>query len=51
MIEKPIFWDYITLDSEGVMNGIREDAPESVKKAYEEYLKEELRNKKKGIKV
>lgn len=48
MIEKPIFWDYLIFDKEeGSILGIKEDAPQDVKKAYEEHLK----LKRKGIKV
>ena len=50
MIEKPIFWDYITTDENGSMNGIRQDAPQDVKEAYLVYLKQEAENKKQGIK-
>ena len=49
-IGKPRFWDYITVDKNGCINGIQNNAPEEAKKAYEEYLKEEEINKKKGIK-
>ncbi len=43
-IVKPSFWDYLTLDDEGCVNGIREDAPEEEKEAYRQFLihKEEL---------
>lgn len=51
MIGKPIFWDYITTDDEGELNGIREDAPEDAKKAYEKYLEEKNKLKKEGIKA
>ena len=42
---------YITTDDRGVMNGIREDAPEDIKKAYEDFLKDELERKKTGHKI
>lgn len=51
MIGKPIFWDYITTDDEGELNGIREDAPEDAKKAYEEYLEERIKLIKDGVKI
>lgn len=51
MIGKPIFWDYITTDDDGELNGIREDAPEDAKKAYEEYLEEKNKLIKDGIKI
>jgi len=51
MINRPAFWDYITTDNEGEMNGIREDIPKAIKKEYEEYLKELDQAKKKGLKL
>lgn len=50
MIEKPIFWDYITLNDDGEMNGITEDAPEEIKKSYEKYLEEKKLKKNMLIK-
>lgn len=50
MQEKPRFWDYITTDDDGFMNGIRSDAPEDIKKEYDDFIKRENENKIKGIK-
>ena len=48
MIEKPIFWEYLIFDEEeGLVIGIKDNAPEEAKKAYEEYNK----LKKTGIKL
>ena len=47
----PAFFDWITTDDRGVMNGIREDAPEDMKKAYEEYMIQEAELKKIGYKI
>ena len=47
MIEKPEWYDYAVFDEEGNLKGIKDDAPEKIKKLYEEYLKEEL-NRIKG---
>ena len=52
MITKPIFWDYLIFfpyedepDYDGIhdggIKGIKDDAPDFAKKAYDEYLKEE----------
>ena len=46
----PIFWDYITHDNHGAVNGVREDAPEEMKKAYDEWAKQRAEMKKLGIK-
>ena len=32
--------DYATYDEDGFINGVREDTPEEVKKAYKEHQKE-----------
>ncbi|WP_303726098.1 hypothetical protein [Anaerovibrio lipolyticus] len=48
-IVEPSFWKYLTLDEDGCVNGIREDAPEEEKEAYKNFLKEEEILKKQGI--
>ena len=47
MMEQPIWWEYATYDEDGFVDGIRDDAPEEIKKAYDDYLK----TKEKGIKI
>ena len=44
------FWEYLEHDDKQY-TGLREDAPESAKKAYEEYLKMQENARKKGIKL
>ena len=51
MIVEREFFKYATYDDDGFMNGIREDAPESVKSDYEAFLREEEEAKRKGIKL
>ena len=45
------FWKYLTYDEEGFRNGIREDAPEEMKRAYEEFLKMQEAARKRGEKI
>jgi len=45
------FWQYLTTDEDGCMNGIREDAPDKAKAAYEQWFKDEKDSIKKGIKT
>lgn len=49
--ELPAFWDYITIDNRGNMNGIREDAPEDMKQLFKKYMEEEAERKKIGMKI
>lgn len=62
MMLKPNFWDYLVffpyedeLNYDGIhdggIKGIKEDAPDWAKKAYEEYLKGQSRLKEKNIKT
>lgn len=44
------FFDYLIIDDDG-WKGIRDDAPESTKKAYDEYIKKQNTLEKKGYKV
>ena len=50
-MNKPLFWDYAIFSDEGFLSGISEDAPEDVKKSYEDYLREQEELKRKGIKI
>ena len=45
------FWEYLKYDDKCNCHGIDENAPESAKKAYEEYLKMQENARKKGIKL
>lgn len=47
---KPIWFDWATFDSEGSVNGVTKEAPEAVKKAYDDYLRNKEEDLKKGIK-
>lgn len=49
-IVEPSFWKYLTLDEDGCVNGIREDAPEEEKEAYKKYLERQEIKRQKGIK-
>ena len=51
MIIEPNFWKYIVVDAEGVMIGIREDAPAEAKKEYEEFITESNKLREEGIKI
>ncbi len=44
------FIDYITMDDDG-WNGVREDAPESAKAAWDAYCKREEEAEKMGVKL
>ena len=50
MREMPIWLDYAEFDDDGLC-GISPNAPDEVKKAYEDYLAEEEEAKSKGIKI
>lgn len=50
MREMPIWWGYAEFDDDGLC-GISPNAPDEVKKAYEDYLAEEEEAKSKGIKI
>lgn len=51
MIEEREFFKYATYDNDGLINGIRGDAPDYIKADYESYLKEMEEAKRKGIKM
>lgn len=44
------FYDYLIIDDDG-WKGIKEDAPESAKQAYKEYIEKQNNFDKQGIKV
>ena len=50
MLEPQIWYDYALFDNDGVC-GIKEDAPEPIKKAYEDYVKEKQEAQKESIKL
>lgn len=37
---KPIWFKYATFGEDGFVNGIRDDAPDDIKRAYAEYKQE-----------
>lgn len=39
------FFDYLIIDDDG-WKGIRDDAPESAKKSYDEYIREQIDQRK-----
>ena len=41
MREKQIWDDWVKYNNAGYINGIRDDAPDDVKKSYEEYMKKQ----------
>lgn len=45
---KEIWDDWMNYDEDGFYSGIRDDAPDEVKKAYAEYLKKQESEKKSG---
>lgn len=47
---KPIWFDWATFDSDGFVNGVKSEAPEEVKKAYDDYLRKKEEDMKNGIK-
>ena len=49
ILETPIWIDYVVVGEDGFMTGIKEDAPENVKKAYDKYLKEREELREEGI--
>lgn len=51
MREKGIWDDWVTYDEDGFVNGIREDAPDDVKRAYEKHVANMKELRKKGIKI
>lgn len=40
---EPIWADYATYDDEGFINGVTEDAPEEVKRAFYKYQEEKIK--------
>lgn len=50
MMEMPIWFEYAVFDDNGVC-GVRDDAPEDVKKAYAAYVQEQENTEKEGIRL
>jgi hypothetical protein len=50
MMEQPIWFKYAIYDEDGVC-GVRNDAPDDVKKAYAAYVQEQEKAGKDGIKL
>ena len=40
---EPIWYKYATFGDDGFVNGVSDDAPESIKEAYNAYIKEKRR--------
>lgn len=51
MIDDAIWLDWTTHDEDGFVNGIREDAPEEAKQAFQKHIDEKEELRKIGIKV
>lgn len=51
MMIEPIWWKWAKFGDDGYLCGIKEDAPEEIKKEYEKFLEEEAERQKKGIKI
>lgn len=49
-IEKPIFWDYLIFDENGIV-GIQDNTPGEIEEAYADYLHQEEENQRQGIKI
>lgn len=48
METEPIWFKYATFDRDGYVNGVRDDAPLEVKKAFKEYQRKLNEYKRKG---
>lgn len=51
IMKEPRFWKYLIMDDDCNIIGIESDAPEDIKKEYEDWKLEEKANMKAGIKV
>lgn len=49
IVEKSIFWDYSVFDEDGFLSGIKKNAPDDAKKAYEDFMKEQTQFKEKNV--
>lgn len=45
------FWKWITTDEEGILNGVKEDAPQHIKDEYAKYVEAKKKAKEKGYKL
>ncbi len=50
MMVQPIWWEYALFDDDGLI-GIKPEAPDEMKKAYDEYVREQEEAKAKGSKL
>lgn len=48
--ERPIWWDWATFSEDGFLDGIAEDTPDDMKKAYQADMKEREQQTNQGIK-
>ena len=49
--ELPTFWEYLTINDDGIISGIIETAPESAKKEYDKWVDKQSKLTTAGIKV
>lgn len=45
------WFEYATFDEDGVVNGISPNAPDKIKKSYDDYLKEQKEANREGIRL
>lgn len=50
-LEMNLFWDYLIFNDWGLIEGIRDDAPESAKIEYEKFVVEQAEAKQQGCKI
>ncbi len=51
MMEMPVWADYVVVSDDGLITGLRDDAPEEAKEAYAEMKREEQRYIDNGEKI
>lgn len=49
MKTRPVYWDYAIFNEKGYFAGIRDDAPDDIKAAYQEDIRENEERKKNGM--
>lgn len=50
MIEAPLFWKYAVF-KDGILTGIKKNAPKEAVDSYKEFLKEKEQAEKEGFKI
>ena len=48
METEPIWYKYVVYDEEGDVSGVRDDAPQNIKDAYNEYMERQRRYKERN---